>query len=222
MDRLRAKAGRLAGAFVVPLAMTLLFGNFIWLNVRPDDPLPSGFERYSPEAFRAAQRAGQTVVVDVYAVWCTTCRSQQLALEGAMDGEPPDSWSGFRVDFDSDRDFLKAYGVPMQSTLIVFDGEREISRSVGLTGRAEIRGQLRSALAETRRDDQDADRGDPSWPLASIPADPPLSHRSAPGSEFGLKQGGGAIDDEKVRTRRPEAGRSGRREQRWRSRREPT
>ncbi len=137
--------------------MTLLFGNFIWLNVRPDDPLPSGFRSYSPQAFRAAQRAGKTILVDVYAVWCTTCRSQQLALEGVMDDEPPGSWTAFRVDFDSDRDFLRTHGVQMQSTFIVFDGEREISRSVGLTRRAEIRGQLRSALVETRRQGENAE-----------------------------------------------------------------
>ena len=120
--RLRARAGRFASAFMIPLAMTLLFGNFIWLNVRPDDPLPSGFEHYSPEGFRAAQRAGQTILVDVYAVWCTTCRSQQLALQGLMDDAPSGSWAAFRVDFDSDRDFLRTHGVQMQSTFIVFDG----------------------------------------------------------------------------------------------------
>lgn len=172
-DRLRARVGRFASAFVIPLAMTLLFGNFIWLNVRPDDPLPSGFERYSPEAFRAAQRAGQTILVDVYAVWCTTCRSQQLALEGVMNDEPPDSWAAFRVDFDSDRDFLRAHGVQMQSTFIVFDGKREISRSVGLTRRAEIRGQLRSALAETRQDDgKDGSRVAPASARHSGPRAP--------------------------------------------------
>lgn len=179
-DRLRARAGRFGSAFVIPLAMTLLFGNFIWLNVRPDDPLPTGFERYSPEAFRAAQRAGQTILVEVYAVWCTTCRSQQPALEGAleemMDDEPAGSWTAFRVDFDSDREFLRTHGVQMQSTLIVFDGEREISRSVGLTGRAEIRGQLESALAEARRGGVEAEhRVEPASTRRGAPRPGPLS-----------------------------------------------
>jgi thiol:disulfide interchange protein len=157
-DRLRARIRRLAGTFVLPLAMILLFGNFVWMNVRPDDPLPSGFERYTPEAFREAQLAGRTILVDVYAVWCTTCRSQQMALKGLLDDEAHGSWTAFRVDFDSDREFLRAHGVQMQSTLIVFDGEQEISRSVGLTRRAEILSQLNAALAEAGRDEQDDER----------------------------------------------------------------
>jgi thioredoxin 1 len=44
----------------------------------------------------------------------------------------------FVVDFDSQKDLVNRFGVRMQSTLIVFKGDKEQGRSVGDTQRATI------------------------------------------------------------------------------------
>jgi len=52
----------------------------------------------------------------------------------------------FVVDFDSQKDAVKSFGVRMQSTLITFKGEHETGRSVGDTDRASIAALLNKTL----------------------------------------------------------------------------
>lgn len=127
--------------------IALLLAEPLWMNVRPPDPLPIGFEAYSADAFRSARQAGQIVLVDVYASWCSTCKAQQEILSNLLEDPDYASIEAFRVDFDSDREFLRAHGVRSQSTLILFEGEREVSRSVGQTDERPIRRQIEAALA---------------------------------------------------------------------------
>ena len=52
----------------------------------------------------------------------------------------------FKVDFDSQKDALRALNAQRQSTLIVFKGEKETGRSVGDTNPGSIEALLDSAL----------------------------------------------------------------------------
>lgn len=131
--------------------IALLVAEPIWMNVRPPDPLPAGFEAYSADAFRSAQRAGHAVLVDVYASWCPTCKAQQQLLSNLLEDPEYASIEAFRVDFDSDREFLRTHGVRSQSTLILFEGEQEVSRSVGQTDVRLIRQQVEMALVAGRK-----------------------------------------------------------------------
>ena len=45
---------------------------------------------------------------------------------------------GFDIDFDSQKDLLKKFGVQKQSTLIVFKGKQETGRSTGDTNAGSI------------------------------------------------------------------------------------
>lgn len=134
--------------------VALLLANPIWMNLRPPDPLPAGFEAYSADAFRSAQRAGQVVLVDVYASWCPTCKAQQEILSDLLEDPEYASTRAFRVDFDSDREFLRTHGVRSQSTLMLFEGEHEVSRSVGQTDERLIRRQVEAALETARMGDR--------------------------------------------------------------------
>lgn len=89
--------------------------------------------------FDRAQAAGRTILVDVHADWCPTCRKQKPILE-KLSGEP-----AFKnalmivVNFDEDADALHRFKVSSQSTLIVFKGAKEAGRSVGDTREDSIR-----------------------------------------------------------------------------------
>lgn len=52
----------------------------------------------------------------------------------------------FEVDYDTQRDFLKAHGVRWQSTIIVFKGAQEKGRSTGDVDVASIRSLMERAL----------------------------------------------------------------------------
>ena len=86
---------------------------------------------YDPAAFAEAQDAGQTIFVAVHANWCGVCRRQMPILESLVDEAAFEDAVTFRVDYDTERDFLREHRVRYQSTLIVFRGRAEIGRSLG-------------------------------------------------------------------------------------------
>jgi len=73
----------------------------------------------------------------VTASWCPTCRRQRPIIE-QIEKEKPNLVI-YEVDFDTAKDTLKRFRVQQQSTLIVFKGIKEISRSTGDTDPARIR-----------------------------------------------------------------------------------
>lgn len=107
---------------------------------------PAGWQAYDAKAFTAAQAAGKTLVVDVHADWCPTCRAQAPILEELRRERASATVAFIRVDFDSDKAFLKAHRIPRQSTVLVFKGQREVARSIAETDRTRLRAVVLGAL----------------------------------------------------------------------------
>jgi len=93
--------------------------------------------RFDAKAFETAQTAGRTILIDVTAPWCPTCRQQHPILR-SIETENP-KLVVFEVDFDTAKDVLKRFRVTQQSTLIVFKGKSEVGRSTGDTDPTRIR-----------------------------------------------------------------------------------
>ena len=107
----------------------------------------AAFEKhpYSDAAFKAAQATGGPVVVHITAPWCPTCKAQHQALD-QLDKNPAYAKVALLdVDFDSQKDVLKAFNATTQSTLIAFKGTAETGRSVGATQAAAIEELVKSA-----------------------------------------------------------------------------
>lgn len=95
---------------------------------------------FTPAAFAAAQKAGEPILVHVTAPWCPVCAKQKPIL-GTLLTEPKyKALQVFNVDFDSQKDALRAFGVQKQSTLIAFHGASEKARSTGETDGTAIKG----------------------------------------------------------------------------------
>ena len=86
-------------------------------------------ELFDDQSFKQAQAAGKTILVDVTASWCPTCRQQRPIVE-QIEKEKP-NLVVYEVDFDTAKDTLKRFRVQQQSTLIVFKGSKEVGRSTG-------------------------------------------------------------------------------------------
>ncbi len=101
---------------------------------------------FDAKAFEAAQAAGKSILIDVSAPWCPTCKAQKPILSDLSHKEKFKDLIAFQVDFDSQKDLLRKLGVSMQSTLIVFKGSREVGRSTGDTNASSIEGLLSKSL----------------------------------------------------------------------------
>ncbi len=95
---------------------------------------------YSPKRFATAQAEERKILVDVAADWCPTCRAQEPILDELRADGRLDDVVFIRVDFDVHRDFPREHRIPRQSTIIVFDGDTEVHRSIAETDRDRLRG----------------------------------------------------------------------------------
>jgi len=96
-------------------------------------------ERFTDARFDAAQQKNESVIIDVTAPWCPTCKAQKPIIEKLASDKKYSDVVILEVDFDSQKDALKRFKVNQQSTLIAFKGKAEKGRSTGDTTEAGIR-----------------------------------------------------------------------------------
>lgn len=102
--------------------------------------------KFDAEAFAAAQKAGKSILVDVHASWCTTCKAQKAVLAELTQEPEFKDLVVLEIDFDSQKDAWQALGVQNRSTLIAYKGDKETGRSVSDTKRESIEALLKGAL----------------------------------------------------------------------------
>lgn len=88
---------------------------------------------YTEAAFDAAQKGGQPILIDTFANWCDICARQKPILEKLVQLPKFKDLVVLRVDFDKQKDVMRKFKAPVQSTLIVFRGDKELGRSTGET-----------------------------------------------------------------------------------------
>lgn len=101
---------------------------------------------YTPAAFDAAQQEGRSVLVEIHAPWCPTCKAQAQILADIENDAKYDRLLVLHVDFDTQKDAVRRFGARMQSTLITFNNGKETGRSVGDTYPASLAALLAKAL----------------------------------------------------------------------------
>jgi thioredoxin 1 len=129
--------------FALIAAIGALVVGTMQLSARADT---TGWTRYDAAEFMMAQKKGKTIVVDVYADWCPTCRAQAPILEELRTEKQSSNILFVKVNFDDEKDFLRANRIPRQSTVLVFKGMEEVARAVAQTNRTQLRGVVLNAL----------------------------------------------------------------------------
>ena len=106
---------------------------------------------YTPGLVDERLAAGETLLVDFWASWCSTCRAQTRVIEELRATNPAyDAAMGFvRVDWDQhgDGELSRRLNIPRRSTLVLLRGDMELGRIVAGTREAEIRALLDLGLA---------------------------------------------------------------------------
>ena len=106
--------------------------------------MASAGQPFDAKAFQASQAAGKSILVDVTAPWCPTCKQQKPIVQ-EIEKEHP-GLVVYDVDFDTAKDALREFRVRQQSTLIVFKGAQEVARSTGETDPAPLHALVAKAF----------------------------------------------------------------------------
>jgi thioredoxin 1 len=122
-----------AGSVVIALLMSL-------------PAFAAEWKPFSSAALSVAQKDGKSILVDISAPWCPTCRAQKPILEELTAMPEFKDLVVLKIDFDTQQGDVRALNAQSQSTLIAFKGTKETNRSVGDTNQASIAALLKSAL----------------------------------------------------------------------------
>jgi thioredoxin-like negative regulator of GroEL len=101
---------------------------------------------FNQSTFDRLQREGKPILISIHANWCPTCRAQTTVIEHLLKQKEYKNYASLRVDFDNQKDIVRAFHAYRQSTLIVFKGNKEVARSLADTSDIGIEILLREAL----------------------------------------------------------------------------
>jgi len=101
---------------------------------------------FEQSLFESLQAKGEVVLVDVYAAWCPACAKQQAALQDYIDTNPDKEFHILEVSYDDDKDIVRQFRAPRQSTLLLYKGEAQFWFSVAETRPEVIAAELDKAI----------------------------------------------------------------------------
>jgi len=93
-------------------------------DISSDEKVSVGsYEAYSPAKVSVAQ--GKNIVLFFHASWCPTCRALNADIENHLATIPSDTVL-LKVDYDSEVELRKKYGVTYQHTLVQVDSDAQL------------------------------------------------------------------------------------------------
>ncbi|MBY6210619.1 thioredoxin family protein [Microbulbifer agarilyticus] len=108
-------------------------------------------EPFTEERFNELRAAGEVVLVDVFADWCPTCAKQQKVLQEYRENNPDKKFHVLIVDFDADKEWVRHFRAPRQSTLVLFAGDKQTWFSVAETRMDVIADKIDQAVAQANK-----------------------------------------------------------------------
>tara|TARA_B100000686_G_scaffold195852_1_gene202774 strand:- start:81 stop:452 length:372 start_codon:yes stop_codon:yes gene_type:complete len=88
------------------------------------------------EKFNEAKNSGKTIVINSWNKNCSTCAAQNKILAQAI--EDFENVEFLFYEQTKNKDIAKALNIKYWATIVVFKGQEEIAKKIGLTGKDEI------------------------------------------------------------------------------------
>lgn len=102
--------------------------------------------KFTEEAFKAAQDADKSILIEVTAVWCPSCKAQAPVLERLLSAAKFRDYVVFTIDFDTDKRSMALFEARLPATLVVYKGPDQMGRSLGDTDPRSLEALLEMGL----------------------------------------------------------------------------
>lgn len=101
---------------------------------------------FDPAAFKAAQDADKSVVLNITAKWCGSCQKQRPVVARLLSDPRFANLTVFDADYDLHKTELRQLNAQQLTTLIIYRGKTEVARSSGETRLEMVEAFLKKAL----------------------------------------------------------------------------
>ena len=102
--------------------------------------------KFTPEAFKAAQDADKSILVEITAVWCPSCKAQAPVLQRLLTSAKFRDYVVFTIDFDTEKAAMARFDARLPSTLVVYKGADQMGRSLSDTDPRSLEALLEMGL----------------------------------------------------------------------------
>ena len=82
------------------------------------------------------QKSGKTIVINSWNKYCSTCAAQTKVFDQAMKDFKDVEFLFYEQD--KNKDIAKTLGINYWTTIVVFKGQNEVGREIGLTDKDQI------------------------------------------------------------------------------------
>lgn len=100
------------------------------------------FEPFTEAKFNTLKKSNSAFLIDVRADWCPTCKKQHEILKDYQTLNPNSGITVLEVDFDKQKQWVKYFKAPRQSTFALYKGNKQIWFAVAETKSEAIFKQL--------------------------------------------------------------------------------
>lgn len=100
------------------------------------------FEPFTEAKFNTLKKSNSAFLIDVTADWCPTCKKQHEILKDYQILNPNSGITVLEVDFDKQKQWVKYFKAPRQSTFALYKGNKQIWFAVAETKSEAIFKQL--------------------------------------------------------------------------------
>ncbi|TCO77896.1 thioredoxin family protein [Chromatocurvus halotolerans] len=102
-------------------------------------------EPFTKERFEALQAEEALILLDVWAKWCPTCARQEKILARYQEERPESELKILVIDFDDQKEWVRHFRAPRQSTFLLYRGNEQLWFSVAETDPDKIFSRLDAA-----------------------------------------------------------------------------
>ena len=99
---------------------------------------------FSLETFENAKASGQTIVINSYESWCGTCVAQTKILNQAK--EEFNDVIFMTYEQGKNKEIAKYLNIEFRTTIVVYKGNKEVSRVIGQTAKEIIYSAIREGI----------------------------------------------------------------------------
>jgi thioredoxin 1 len=85
---------------------------------------------YTESLFNQLNEKGVSMLIDIKAEWCSTCKKQSKVIKKYLDSKQNEELIILEVNYDNQKEVVRKFKAPRQSTLVLFKDGKEIGKVI--------------------------------------------------------------------------------------------